>query len=546
LAIQGSCIGLSFHKLDEGVPVKMFRRPFLTLLFVSILFVGCGDPGGQVTSTSTSGGDPANVLTLELPQAMDGAMWANPFTYAEIPLHVNITGTPTHLDVVLDGKTFVATEDGGGSWTAKLPIAGMKDGEYEVTVKAEGDNAMPVSITATLALGGEGRQLTVYDEVGLSRSPQLVLQDGHLELTWIDRSAGGNARLYKSRVDGAGRLIGDRVTLAASPNNEILWAFVAHGKSSLGILYKESGTPYKTFFKMVDATGKELSAPVALDPVGMDGSWGGDIAYDGSGYVAVWRSFDGTANELRWVRFDEQNAMMSGPVVIAAAGSGDPIGGFDAFTFLKVKTTVDQSVVTFVREHWSVLLGLDIPRSEIAVVKKDGSVIASGLLGNASDFTWHHESRVFDVGGQLVSLRTESDLNDPATNPEIAFYASRINADGTLTKGDLGTKMFTALDAREEPHFTAHPGAFGALMWLDDRKYSVDVSTGHIDLYVALVNDDLTTREATVFENVSFYAGLAELNGVAVGTNVPMFWIDRRHSAGIDTKWELYFDTAWY
>jgi hypothetical protein len=189
---------------------------------------------------------------------------------------------------------------------------------------------------------------------------------------------------------------------------------------------------------------------------------------------------------------------------------------------------------------------MEIPRSEKAVIGKDGSLVASALLGDPSDFTWHRESRVFDVGGQLVSLHTANDLNDPANNPEVAFYASKVLPDGTIAKGDKGTKMFTALDAREEPHFTAHPGAFGALMWLDDRKYSEDLANGHIDLYVSLVNDDLTTREPTVFKNVSFYAGLAELNGVAVGTNVPMFWIDRRHSVGIESKWELYFDTAWY
>lgn len=518
-------------------------RPFFALSFVALL-LGCGDPPGEVLSSTTGGG--SEELALELPQAMDGALWANPFTYAEIPLHVAVTGKPSRVDVILDGKTYSATNEESGTWTAKLAIADMKDGEYELTVKAEGEKAMPVSISATLVLGSEGRQLTVFDEVGLARSPQVVLRDGHLLLTWIDRSAGGNARLYMRQVDGAGRFIGERVTLAQSPNNEILWAFVAHGKSSLGILYKEFGTPYKTFFKIVDPTGKELSAPMALDPMGMEGSWGGDIAYDGSGYVAVWRSFDGTANELRWARFDEQNAAMSGPMVVAAAGSGDPVGGFDPFTFLKVKPSGDLSIVTYVRENWSQTLGLGIPKSEMAVVNKDGSIVASGVLGNPVDFTWHHESRIFDVGGQLVALRIASDLNDPADNAERAFYASRVNADGTIDKGDKGTKMFTALDAREEPHLTAHPSAFGALMWLDDRKYSVDISTGHIDLYVALVNEDLTTREPTVFENVSFYAGLAELNGVAVGTNVPMFWLDRRHSVGIESRFELYFDTAWY
>jgi hypothetical protein len=528
------------------------RHSFVAPVLLSLLLFGCAEqPATAVTSSSgssggsSSGGDP-NVLTLALPQAMDGAMWANPFTYSEVPLHIAVTGKASQVDVELGGKTFAATDDGTGTWTAKLALAGLADGEYEVKVAAEGENATPVSMTATLVLGSEGRQLTVYDQVGLARSPQVVLRDGHLVVTWIDRSAGGNAQLYMSQIDGAGRFIGERVTLAKSPNNEILWAFVAHGTSSIGILYKEFGTPYRTFFKMADATGKELSAPVALDPIGMEGSWGGDIAYDGSGYVAVWRSFNGDANELRWARFDEKTAAMTGPMVVAAAGTGNPVGGFDPFTFLKVKPTGDLSVITYVREHWSILLAMEIPRSEIAVVKNDGTVAWSGVLGNSSDFTWHRESRVFDVGGQLVSLRTLSDLEDPNANPEVAFYAARVGADGTIDKNASGTKMFTALDAREEPHMTAHPSAFGALMWLDDRKYSIDISKGHIDLYVALVNDDLTIREPTVFERVSFYSGLAELNGVAVGTNIPMFWVDKRHSVGLDTKWELYFDTAWY
>lgn len=523
----------------------MLRHPFVAPIVFSLLLLGCGDPANpDASSVSSAGG--SQTLALELPQAIDGAMWANPYTYSEIPLHVSVTGKPSRVDVELGGKTFAAMDDGAGTWTAKLVLEDFADGEYEVKVSAEGEGAQPTSMAATLVLGSEGRRLTVYDEVGFARSPQVVLRDGHLLLTWVDRSAGGNGQLYMSRVDGAGRFIGDRVTLAKSPNNEILWAFVAHGASSLGILYKEFGTPYRTFFKIVDPTGKELSAPVALDPPGMEGSWGGDVAYDGSGYVAVWRSFDGNANELRWARFDEQTAAMTGPTVVAAAGPGDPVGGFDPFTFLKVKTSGELSIVSYVREHWSVLLGMEIPRSELALVKQDGTVSWSGVLGSSSDFTWHRESRIFDVGGQLVSLRTLSDLNDPNPNPEVAFHATRVAADGTIAKNDKGTKMFTALDAREEPHLTAHPSAFGALMWLDDRKYSIDISKGHIDLYVALVNDDLTIREPTVFEQVSFYAGLAELNGVAAGTNVPMFWIDKRHSVGLETKWELYFDTAWY
>ncbi|MFT3773405.1 MAG: hypothetical protein QM820_49125 [Minicystis sp.] len=534
-----------------------FPRALGWIAITSVIAAACGSSPETASSTSSSGSGGSGgstALTIELPQAIDGALWANPFTYASVPLHVRTTGNPASVKVSL-GSTSVMAQPAAtaGEWIADLPIQDLPDGITKLTAEADAEGATPATISADLGIGQLAVQLTDYSKVGMARSPFVHRVNGAMWLTWIDRSE-TSAKLWLSRIDGAGRFAGDKVMLAASPAAEILYAFTAFGKSSVGILYKEPGVPYKTFFKTADMTGKELTAPVALDPSGSNGTFGGEIVHDEKtqSYIAVWRVTDGMGgSDVRWARFDEATAKMTGPVVVAKSGAGDandPVGGFDPFSFEKVRVTGDLSVVSYVRYHWSEPLLQAIPRSEIAVVKNDGTLVSSTILGDPNSFTFHRESRIYTVADQLVSIHSKTDLLDPSDQPPMGFYASLLDAEGAITpKGNKGTQMFAPIDDRDEPFLIAHPDTFGVLAWLDHRAYTEDPDHGRINLYVSKVGSDLKTAgDPTVFEHVWFTAGLSDLNGVTAGTNIPLFWIDFRHSVGTDFRPEVYFETVWY
>lgn len=68
-------------------------RPLAWLALTATIAAACGsspETSGTTSSGSTGGGGAAPTLGIELPQAIDGALWANPFTYATVPLHVRL------------------------------------------------------------------------------------------------------------------------------------------------------------------------------------------------------------------------------------------------------------------------------------------------------------------------------------------------------------------------------------------------------------------------------------------------------------------------
>jgi hypothetical protein len=242
---------------------------------------------------------------------------------------------------------------------------------------------------------------------------------------------------------------------------------------------------------------------------------------------------------------------VTGPVAVAASGpatEADPIGGFEPFSFIDVAVLGDLSLVGFVRGHYDELLGMEIPKSQLALVDADGTVEYGAYAGLETDFTFHRECRVFTVGGSFVAVWSASDLLDPSDNPPNLFYATRTDGDGALDPGRrAGTVMFDAVDDRDEPFLIATPAALGALAWLDHRAYTLDPARGRIELYAAPVGEDLRTGEEAVFPHARFVAGTSMLFAAAAGTNALLIWIDERHGMGImDPKPEAYFETAWF
>jgi hypothetical protein len=512
---------------------------------------GSGGASGGTGGTAGAGGSAGSAgqpaLSLSLPQSIDGALLANPSVYSVIPLHVLTTGQPDSVSVEVDGKTTIASDsDGDGEFVAQLDIGGLDEGTRTLTARAERGGSAPVDVQATLSLRKSGVQLTDVTKVGMAATPCLHRVGGQLWLSWRDRSQ-TQAGIYLERLDGAAVPQGTPITLIPA-SEDALYARVAFGSSSIGILYQTLGNPYVDHFTVVDPSGKQIVAPIDLDPASSFGLTGGDIAFDGSGWVFVWRTTDGTTQDLRWARVEESSGTLTGPVVVAQSGNDDPNGKFPGFVPVGVRALGDKSLVSFVRERWDSLLAMAIPKSQLALVQSDGTVSWTEYAGNEGDWTFHHEARVYRAHDTLVPIWSAVDLTSTATNPPNLFFATQTDAQAALDPNrGAGTQMFDAPDDRGDPFLVEHSEHFGVLAWLDHRKYTLEPQVGGIELYVAPVSSELVTLAPTVFPHARFIAGTSEVNAVTAGTNVVLTWIDERHGQGVlDPKPEVWVETAWF
>ncbi len=516
---------------------------------------GVGGAGvGGAGATGGAGGSalPPSTLRVSLPQAARDAAWANPGVYPTLPVHVKVGGgTPMAVRArVGDGPWVDATANGDG-FLARVPIAALADGMTTLEAEASEAGKAPAHARATLGLGRSGVQLTEFGRDGSAGTPALHTTDHGLFLTWADRSDAGHKKAWIQEIDGAGRGVGGKVALVARPE-EVLTARVAFGGDEVAVLYQIPGssTPYLSYLTIVDRAGSQRLAPIALEPAGMHGSFSGGVVWDGTAFVAVWRSWGAAPSEVRWIRVEGTSHRVTGPVVVTRAGAGtaaDPIGGFEPFSFVTVQAVGATSVVGFVRAHWSVPIDLAIPRSEVAVVAADGTVTGPAYAGLAEDYTFHTECKPFRFADGFALVWSAKDLTSSKDNIANRFFATPMAATGGLdpTRG-AGNPMFDALDDRDEPFLLDRPA--GAVMaWLDHRSYAANLQTGRIELFLAPVGADLRTAEPVVFPHARFVAGTSDLALESVGTNVMLTWSDERHGMGIaNPKPEIYLETGWF
>ncbi len=503
-------------------------------------------------ATETDAADAPPLTGISLPQAIQGALWANPDVYDEVPLHVAVEGGADEVVVQLGTATPVAAADpeGDGDWIALLPIGGLADGLVDLTATATQSGAAPRTATAELGVGRAGVQLTDFSVVGMAGVPRIHRVGDEAWLTWTDRSD-GDAEAWLRKIDGAARWTTDKVRLVDEPG-ETLYARTAIGDASIGILYQEPGAPYANHFKVDAFDGTELVAPIDLEATGWSGAFGGDVVWDGAGFVAAWRAYsDAGTSEVRWLRVAGGSWDVTGPVVVAASGPGtpaDPIAGFEPFSFIDAAAIGDLSLVGFVRGRYDGLLDMVLPKSQLALLHRDGTIAYGDYAGIVNDLTYHRECRVFDVAGAFTAVWSEVNLTDPSENPPHLFYAARTDAAGALDPlRGAGIQMFDAVDDRDEPFLLGHPVTQGVLAWTDNRSYTLDPAHGRIELFVAPVDETWRTGAETVFPHARFFVGMAALTGANAGTNVLLLWIDERHSTGIlDPKPELVFETAWF
>ena len=516
-------------------------RPLLPLLLTAACHPG-------KTPDDTSGDTGSGDVLLLLPQAVGGALWANPAAYAELPVHVNVTGEPASVQVALDGVAVVADPLGTGDWVARVPVAGLAAGEHALFASAPGAE----SVEATLVLGEEGVRVTDFSTDGAAETPRVHPSGDTLWLTWTDRSA-GNSEAWLRAMDGAGRWTGEKVALVHAAE-ETLYARTALGDGAIGVLYQSlGGTPYFNHFLVSDLQGAALFGPQDLDPEPGGGSFSGDLAWDGSGYVMVWRSVDAEGGHtLWWQRVAADDFTVIGPVALASTGPGtsaEPDAGFDPFVHLDIAALQDLSLVGWVQYRYNALLDMEIPLARLAMVRADGAVLWSELAGDDVYYAWDRECRVFATGATLkdegpaftavwsdVDLRTDELAND--------LHAVNIGWDEP--PGDW-TLLLDAVDDNDEPFLQGTPRLPGTLAWWDHRAYTEDPAHGHIGLYTAEVGEDLAfTGAVTPFEHAVTIAGVSWLAAAPLGTNALLAWSDERHGGGIlDPRPEVYLETAW-
>lgn len=505
---------------------------------------GMGGQGAQA-GAGGSGGQPALDCAVSLPQAVEGAFWGNPAVYPSLPIRVAVAGEATAVTVAIGSSSVSAVDGGVGTWTAELPVDQQSLGFHQVDVAAQCADGSSDATSAELGLGTEGVQHTVYADVGPAGTPMLHRLGDQLWLTWTG-TYDGDREAWMQRLDGAGRFLGDRIQLTDHVD-DTLYARTAFGADSVAVLYQRPGSPYTNHLKVVGHDGTERLAPIDLDPPSATGRPYGAMAFDGEGFVAVFRVSDTSGSEIRWVRVAEQTLSVTGPVVVAASGDGDPVGGFEPFAVFGVAAEGDLSMVSFVRDRYNATLATDLPKAQVAVLQRDGTVVYSAYAGTENGWFFDWESRVSVVDGRFVPYWTLTDLTDPAVNPPTLLHGTRADAQGALdpNRGN-GTLMIDATYDRQEPFLTAHPSHPAMLVWTDLRSIE-ETPPGQIELWVAPVDDQLAVGQETIFGHARFIAGTSGLNAALAGTNVLMTWIDERHGSGLlDPKPEVYFETAWY
>src|SRR5438067_2462387 len=92
------------------------------------------------TPTATATATPSSAIAF--PQAIAGAMWANPSLYPSIPLRVWTAPqvAASSLSVTLDAAAPLAATgpDANGVWTVSLDISALADGAHTLDATAQG------------------------------------------------------------------------------------------------------------------------------------------------------------------------------------------------------------------------------------------------------------------------------------------------------------------------------------------------------------------------------------------------------------------------
>jgi hypothetical protein len=498
-------------------------------------------PGDVSTPEDSDTAAPSTSITL--PQSVQGALWANPELYPVLPIHVAVKGSASTVSIQLGDQSIQATDDDeDGDFLAQVPIADLAEGVHTLTASDGSATA-----TAELHVGSEGVQFTHFDEVGRAATPRLHRHNDGLWLTWEDRRTEPR-RTWLQQIDGAGRGLGEPIGLTPA-GKDVVYGRTVPGNNTLAVLYQTKNPGYQNWLTVVDWTGDEVVPPMALDPVGAQGSWGGDLSFDGEGFVVVWRTYsaDMDKGEIHWLRLDETTLETTGPVVVTQSGQEDPHGDFLPFAFVGAEALGDHTLITFVRDHYNSLLDMSVGRCQAAVVHRDGSVGNETLLPTPLAMPFGFQAFVHRVHGELVALWTAVSLYDEELNPPHRIIGGRINTKIITVPGSAQAHVILqGPTERGEMVLIEHPTHFGTMAWTDQRSKVADPIDGRIQLFVAAVDENLVADPHTLIPHARFIQDTSQVNGQALGTNTFLLWLDERHGGTLGNSHpEVYFETIW-
>ncbi len=493
---------------------------------------------------------PPEPLSVSFPQALGGAAFANPDLYPILPVRVAATGAPDGVTVGVRGADAAAAQLGeDGQWRAAIAVDRLGEGRIDLVATAtRGDETVEAVID--LHLGGKGVRVTDYEAVGAGLTPHVHTLGESVVLTWTDRSADGAARAWLQPLNGAGQLVEDRVQLTPD-DHQAIYARTALGDGVVCVLYQRvvEDTPFVNEFRVVNLDGEVIQESVGLNPGDRFGSYGGAVAWDGSGCVMTYRVNNGSASgELYWRRWDKETGLGIA-VQLAASGDNDPHGGFNPISFIGIAATPQHSMVTFVRQYWNPSLETRVDRAQLRVMSPDGGFVHRGFIGRERSFHWHQEIHAARIGRALVPIWVEQSLTDPDPNPATVLQAGILDPNNPPVDGMTGHALVDAPQNRGEPVLIEHSDHFGVLAWTDERSY-VDPLAGTIQLYFEPVDNRLgrlTTGDESIIRHARFIAGTAHIRGREHGGNILLVWTDERHGNGIfDPRPEIWFEMLWF
>ena len=214
--------------------------------------------GGQAAGGQASGGGPGSgpATSARFAQAIDGAMLASRSVYAEIPIQIALDGHADSVTLESGEQSIEAADpDNDGTWTATLSISGNSDETLALAASARVGRET-LSAEAELVIVANGQQMSDFPVTGFVGTPRMHRIDEQLWLSFTDRQD-GVAKAWLQRIDGAGRSIGDRISLVSTVE-ETLYARAAIAEGRVGVLYQQSGSPYANFFTVVSLDGTEI------------------------------------------------------------------------------------------------------------------------------------------------------------------------------------------------------------------------------------------------------------------------------------------------
>ncbi|MBL93485.1 MAG: hypothetical protein CMH56_16920 [Myxococcales bacterium] len=519
---------------------------FTAPLFVCVLLSAMACP--EAPEDNSHIGTPVETEFVEpsFPQALNGALWANPDLYAVVPFRILAT-SGSYIEVLFNEEVILANEIDDSTFVAALPIGEIQDGVYPITVTVNGET---LDSQPSLHTGRQGQQITNWDEVGSAQTPRLHVVDGKLFLTWADNRESPR-RTWLQEINGAGQLQGTPVPLTPA-DKDVVYGRAAIGEGTVAVLYQEDGAPYINWLRVTDLNGEEVIAPIDLDNGSGISRWGGDLSYNGESFVAVWRNSTGgneAFSEVRWLKATPSTGAITGPTVIATSGDENPIGGFLPITFVHAETIGDVTLATFTRDLYDELLEMTIARNYAVMVDGEGGVLQEGMLEDQFNFGFGFETKVHQIKGSFVPLWTVADLMHDDTNQPHQIYGSIVDPSTTANPSDyLLTEVLIDSEARSQMTLVEHPEHFAVMAWVDERSRAQDIATGRYEMFFTILDNELQPGEERKIDHGVFVVDGSQVNGQTLGPNVVLVWCDERKGGGsvLNSKPEIFMETLWY